>query len=360
MRGLEVTLPLSKITRTASAKRVATFCLRLLYWLIIVMIALVVYFLFLYVSNISSFERGSVGAMVYGTAHRPYVYRTLLPSTVRLIVPFVSNDVVEVASSNPLIEAALSRFDSTNYPVESLLMLVGMFLCLLGFVWSLRFLMRSVGYLHWTVNWFPIICLLLLPSFFPDGKYYDWPTLFLFTLGLALLTRQQWVVYILVFTLATINKETSIFLTMAFTVYFYRRLERRHFVYLLGIQSIIFVTVRLLLLQIFQNNPGAAVEFHLSEHLFAVQANPLAVLTPLAMFAVLISRRWQEKPEFLRHALVIVLPLGIMQLLFGIPYEIRVYLEVFPVVLLLVAGGILRSSMLYQKSSDLPTYLATS
>lgn len=345
---------LSRITRTGPAKRVATFCLRLLLWLITVIIALVVYFLFLYVSNISSFERASVGAMVYGTAHRPYVYRTLLPSTVRLIVPFVPDDVVDIASSNPFIKAALSRFDSTNYPVESLLMLVGMFLCLLGFVWSLRFLMRSVGYSYWTVNWFPIICLLPLPGFFPDGKYYDWPTLFLFTLGLALLARQKWVAYILVFTLATINKETAILLTMAFTVHLYRRLERRHFVYLLGIQSIIFLTVRLLLLWVFQNNPGEVAEFHLSEHLVAVQANPLAVLIPLAGLVVLISRRWQEKPVFLRHALVIVLPLGIMQLLFGIPYEIRVYLEVFPVVLLLVAGGILRSSMLYQKSSDLP------
>ena len=344
---------LSKITRIGPAKRVAIFCSRLLYWLILIMIALVVYFLFLYVSNISSFERGSVGAMVYGTAHRPYVYRTLLPSTVRLIVPFVPDDVVDIASSNLFIKVALSRFDSTNYPVESLLMLVGMFLCLLGFLWSLRFLMRSVGYSHRAVNWFPIICLLLSPAFFPNGKYYDWPTLFLFTLGLALLARQKWVAYILVFTLATINKETAFLLTMTFTVHFYRRLERRHFVYLLGIQAIIFLTVRWLLLWVFQNNPGGVVEFHLSEHLVAVQANPLSILIPLTMLVALIGRRWQEKPVFLRHVLVIVLPLGITYLFFGIPYEIRVYLEVFPVMLLLVAGGILRSSMLYQKSSDL-------
>jgi hypothetical protein len=319
----------------------------LVYWLAILLLSLIVFSLFLFVSNISSFDRGSIGGMVYGFAYRPYVYRTLLPSIIRLLTPLVPEGVVAIALQNPLVAIALSRFSTTVYLRESLLMLGGMYLSLLGFIVALRLLMRAVRFTEWAVSWVPVVCLLLLPSVFPDGKFYDFPTLFLFTLGLVLLVQQRWSAYLPTYTLACINKETAILLALVFAVYCYQRVARRSFAYLLSAQLVVFAVTRLWLMWVFRDNPGQVVEFHLPEHLAATMASPQALLLPVAGLAVLIGYRWREKPVFLRNALIIGVPLGILHLFFGAPYEIRNYLEVLPITLLLVVGGIFQPSTLY-------------
>jgi hypothetical protein len=322
---------------------------RLLYWSIVASLCLAVYFAFLYVSNISTFDGGSVAPMVYGTAKRPYVYRTLLPSLVRITAPLIPDTAVRETISLRIVRAGLSRFEWEAYPAETLLMFIGMYLCVIGSFWAFRHLMISNGFNSWSASWLPFGYLVMLPGFFSDGKYYDWPTLFLFTLALSLLKNKHWTSYILVLLFTSLSKETSILLILVFAVHYFKKLARPTWLSLLGIQTLVYLTVRLALIFYYRFNPGGVVEYHLQDNLIAFQEDPLTSLLPIGLMIILIGHRWQEKPRFLRDALFIVGPLGLTKVFFGMPYELRVYLEAFPVILLLMAGGIFRSDMIYRE-----------
>ena len=320
-----------------------------IYWLLILLISAVVLYLFLFVSNISSFEGGSFEAAITGTGHRPYVYRTLLPTLTRIFAPVVPSRLIPEILENHLLAAAIARFSVPSYPAHALLALIGLYGALLGFVISLRMLMRRVGYSSWARNWLPVACLLVLPVFFPDGKLYDLPGLFLFTLCLALLVTRNWIGYLFVFSLASINKETAIILSVVFAVHFYGRISSKNFTALLGAQLSLWLAIRILIVWSYRSNPGALVEVHFLKQINSMVSNPLAVIVPGSILVVLIAHRWKEKPLFLRNSLIAMLPLGLLFIVLGMPYEIRVFLEVLPMLMLLVAGAVITSEFLYSE-----------
>jgi hypothetical protein len=220
---------------------------------------------------------------------------------------------------------------------------------LLGFVLSLRYLMRALVYPEKVVDWVSAAALPLLSPMFFAGYIYDFPMLFLFTLDLAMLLRRLWLAYLGVFLLASLNKETSILLTLVFSFHYWRNLERGIFYRLLAAQLILFIVVKMGLAWIFRANPGSMFEYHLPDQIRAIQSMPgLALFLGLILcgLGVLIARRWLEQPLFLRHALLITIPLGILYLFFSMPFEPRVFYELYPVVLLMVVNGLIRKKYL--------------
>ena len=253
--------------------------------------------------------------MIEGTAYRPYVYRALIPFLVRVferIYPF---------------RAELYTFAL-------------MFLALVGFVLSVRSFAIS---LWQSVGKADLVSLLsiagLIPFIARDGKIYDFPDLFLFTLGLLFLAQQKWKIFFIVYLLGCINKETMVFLSLVFAIYFFRRMSAREFWALLMGQVIVFCVIKLWITWTFRNNPGGVVEVHLVE-----QVKSLLYLPDFLLFyglfalcvAIFVLVDWHKKPEFLRFSVVALLPaLLVANLFFGVPYEIRTYLDVFPVLFLL-------------------------
>jgi hypothetical protein len=82
------------------------------------------------------------------------------------------------------------------------------------------------------------------------------------------------------------------------------------------------------------------VEYHLLHHFIALALEPLRVLSYLAgglIVVLLAARDWHRKPFFLRQGALVLLPLlFVLYLLWGFPLEIRVFYEVYPLLLLLV------------------------
>jgi hypothetical protein len=156
------------------------------------------------------------------------------------------------------------------------------------------------------------------------------------------MVRNRWRAFLILYTVACFNKETTILLTMVFTLHFFGRGSRmswKHYFQLLGLQLGIFFLIRLLITWIFRNNPGAPLEFHLLDHNVALLLRPYGY-TPLAVIlcvTLLVFYRWTEKPPFLRNGLSILIPLAGMTLLFGYLDELRDFYEVYPVLLLLAA-----------------------
>jgi len=302
--------------------------------------------------SLNETRRASFEGMVYGDAYKPYVRRTLLPTTIRLVAaacPTGCREPLEKAILRRPVPRLIAQLGwEQQLLLEYLVALVLIYGCLLGFVFALRDLFADLfatGGLVRDVA--PLAALLLLP--FISGEYhhwgeyghyvYDFSTLFLFTLGLRLLAGARWTAFLFVYFVACLNKETTILLTLVFVVHHARAatMPRSRFWRLLALQLGLFAIVQLALAFAFRRNRGEAVEFHLLDHNLALfRPLPMVALSFCLVLGLLVALHWRRKPRFLRDALWILAPLLVLTLLLGYLDELRDYYEAFPVVFLLV------------------------
>jgi len=310
---------LNRLVHGSSRPEVAqSFLYRLCLWVTLLASATSFFFLYLQFFNWNPDPRITLPGMVYGTAHRPFVYRVLAPALIRLL-----------AAITPL---------SLRFLAAAI-----MYLSLVGFVFAFRYLLSAL----WRPSLFTDLLsigaiLALTPFILSAGRHlYDFSTLGLFTLGFALMARARWTGYLLIFLLACLNKETALLLGLVFALHFYRKITAVAYRNLLLLQAALYAATRLTLAWVFRNNPGELVEYHLPQQFEAVAAHPGLTAAWLCLgvwVAGLVLYRWKDKPVFLRNALLAALPpLAVLFLFFGAPFEFRVFYEVYPVIFLLAA-----------------------
>lgn len=256
--------------------------------------------------------------MIDGTAHKPFVYRRLMPFLIRI--------VISVISIRPRIAASAL-----------------MFMFLIGFFFAIRYLASAFKGLEpysETVSLSSFFVLALLRFPYPYEQLYDFSTLFLFTLCLALMIRARWSMYMLVYTVGCLNKETFILLVIAFVASYYNKIKNRAYLIILVLQVIVFVAIRAGIMWYYQGNPGGTLEFNLSRHIEAMSKLPgLTVGYLLASMVCLwfAAKNWKSKPKFLRRTISTVSPIFLLlYFLFGSPFEFRVFYELIPIWLLMV------------------------
>ncbi len=318
-----------------------------LYLLVCVLTSVLIFGLFLRDPGIVGDAGASFYEQIDSSAHRPYVYRALLPLTarsIRAVVPeSVRADLVDWAfATDPVVDLFEREEWLLRSFVEFAIAIPLMYLSFLGFMWALRDLAGQMFHAsRYLLDAVPLIGLLCLPPFFTATNYvYDPPTLMLFTAGLALMERRSWSAYLIVFLLACINKETTLLLTVIFVLVSFTgplQLERRRFWLLLAAQILIVLLARLILMSVFAGNPGGAVNFTLFKNVFLLTGQTYTLPEVVTWIGVilLLFYRWPEKPLFLRRGLWILLPLFGLMLFFGLVNETRVFYEVYPLALLL-------------------------
>lgn len=335
---------------------------RFAYLVVCLVFAAIVFSIFVREPGINGYERAMFADMVYGKAHKPFVYRMLLPAAVRLtmaVIPsHVRRSLTESMGRNPIADKVFSKLRwEKEYAVEYGIALVLMFLSLLGFVFSIRYFFASVFSAPRIFgDVVSLVALLGLPPFFQNYSYlYDFPTLFLFTLSLALMVRARWRLFLPVFVITCLNKETAILLTLIFTIHFFNKekLDRSLFGRLLLYQLAVFLLIKGALFLIFENNPGSFVEFHFVNHnLLRLEPYPLSTVLTWIAVATLIFYKWYDKPDFLRHGSWIIAPLFFLTLLFGYVDELRDYYEAYPIVVLLMTHTVGNVLGVEVKNSD--------
>ena len=319
---------------------------------IIAIISLYVLISFVKLPGINGYGRAMFPEMIYGTAWKPFVYRTLLPTTVRVInevIPEgVHNYFTDKASSNSFFIQVLEKLKwEREFITEYLIAAVLMYLSLLGFVFVFRKLFEEIyNSPEWFVNLISIILLFALPTMFQYYSYvYDFPTLFLFTFGLVLLRQRNWKYFLILFFISCFNKETTILLTLIFAIHYYKdsNISRKLYTQLMVMQLFIFAVVKILLYFIFINNAGGFVEFHLVDRNYLI-FNGYSLNTFVVLVIIFLGTfsRWQEKPKFLKDALWIAVPLVILTFFLGFLDELRDYYEVLPIAILLISLNIAR------------------
>lgn len=309
---------------------------RSIYWMILLLFLAVCLLTYVIQSNMCDDPRMSLEGLVYGTAHRPFVMRALLPQLSGMITPLISGGLVDAAHANPVISQAMDEL-SRAYPVEAVATLLVMFGSLVLFAWSLRGLMREIGF---TPFWIAAAPFLIVPMivilFTPAAIIYDPAILALFTLALWLILRDQFGAYLVILGLANIAKETAVLLPLVYLVHHYPQINWRR----VAEQVFVVIVIRLLIVFAFANNPGGVVEFNWRDHLEDLQSETFVYIAQYVMIGVILFGafwRWKLKPPYLVKAAVVVMPvLTALHFVLGTPGELRVFAEIFPVLILLL------------------------
>lgn len=328
-----------------SVKRIIFFISRGFYWVVVLAVALFVFIVFLKAGVIGISPK--IKTILDGTSPRPFVYRVLLPMTANFFSPILrSRDALSVGTSfEKMIGSRIFtlRLNGRAYPREVVLIFIMMYVSLVGFSITIWHFLTALGYSSPIRYGAPPLMLLGAIFFFGFGYIYDFSTLFLFSLGLFLMSRQNWFWFLVVFALGTLNKETTIFLSLVFGVYFIGRLPRRQFIALLVTQLGIYGIIQGIIRFTYRNNPGYAIEWHLPDQVPAyvsiAQHTPyLLVVWGAACIIItfLVIKKWNEKPLFVRVALAILPFFLVLFIFWAYPLEIRDLLEVFPVVAILM------------------------
>lgn len=265
-----------------------------------------------------------LSAHVDGVAPKPYIFRALIPLSVRTLKVFL-----------PSLD-------------EKIIASILLYFSLIGYILSMRYLAKA----FWLVS-IPIDIAVLLspialaPLMIVANHIYDFGILFLFTLGLALLAHARYKWFVILFPFICLAKETAVLLTIFFAVFYVSRLNRRTYLRMLFLQGFVYVIVRVALTIAFRDNPGGNIDYHVSEWLLAISISPILLLSFYGILgiviAILVMFYWKDKPIFLRYSVVVMVPILLsLHFMFGIPYELRVFYEVFPALYLLSIFTIFR------------------
>ena len=173
---------------------------------------------------------------------------------------------------------------------------------------------------------------------------YDIATVALFTLALYyIFSLQNWK-YLVVFALATLNRETSFLLIIVYVV-FWLYCGRYTWLFHYGkwmtlCQIYIYGVITYPLRVMFQYNPGVVVLIEPMQNLQRYATHPLQTLLYVGVLGIVlwrVFRNWNSKPFSLRLAFVVMFPvLFVLYLVCGQSFEVRVFWEVYPLIVLLV------------------------
>jgi hypothetical protein len=179
---------------------------------------------------------------------------------------------------------------------------------------------------------------------YPVWYAWDVASVFLFVAGLVLLREQRWLLFYPLFALATLNRETSCFLTFAFVLTSIGRAPPARIALHSLAQLALWLALKLALWKIYLRMPGNRVfqsavdenwEALRDPKLLAGMAVSYALLwIPLLFFYRRIEDAW------LRRAVLVLVPFAIGMFFAGVFTELRIWAEMVPLVVLGALAGI--------------------
>jgi hypothetical protein len=311
-------------------------------------------------TNMLTEEYTALDSYIDGEAPRPFAYRVLLPEIMRGI------NAVTPASAEPVLDQLGERiagFGMTRWKVQSgprnrfprdiFWLGVLQFASVVGYGLVSASLYSAIcGEVdgnRWTI---PIAMLLFAAPIVLRGlgHIYDMTLLFFMACLLRAMASERYVLYLLIFAVSCVNKETTILMSVAFAAVFFRRMETPRYAAMLVAQLVIFIAIYLTLRVIFLHNPGTGVEVHWHEQ-FAYYKSHLRngyvialFFIAIALFLFLLTFRWGSKPLFLRRAAVMILPQMALVFCAAAPGEVRNLYEILPLISMLMLSSVVSMS----------------
>ena len=258
--------------------------------------------------------------LALGVAATPYQYRVLVPFLVRQLTP--------QAATEP------AAFKPGYWAVEFLALVA------LGFAVRRYLALFIRGQAMTSVLALSTYALLPFNYRLQDFYPYDVPSMLFFTVGLILIDQRRWLLFYPLFVVATINRETSIFLTVATAlIWFGRQPVHQTAVHVLG-QGVLWLLTKWWLFETFKGNPAfgyGLFQPQLKMNVVLLLEHPLSIAAALSTWAFLwipvIARYDRIRHPGLRRTLWLVPMVVAAMTLVGVVTETRIYAELLPVVM---------------------------
>lgn len=273
--------------------------------------------------------------LVNGTAFAPMQYRALVPWAIRGLR----------ALDLPVLRGW--KLDEYRLALD--------LISTAAVVYSTRWLLGRVGFSSRAAMLGSWLVPLMLPFVFlipPITRYYpyDLPAIAFFALCLGLMMDRRWVAFYPLFAVATLNRETTCFLTIAFVLASIGRQRLSSVFRHVAAQAVIWASIKLLLLEIYKSNNNPAYRLHLDLYRDRIPDNLDVLGDPFGatLFSILSVVVFAWVPLFvlrarIRHPFIEraiwVIPIYVGAMFYvGEMAELRIYGELLPLV---AAAGLL-------------------
>jgi hypothetical protein len=179
---------------------------------------------------------------------------------------------------------------------------------------------------------------------YPVWYAWDVASVLFFVLLLVLARERRWTLFYPLFALATLNRETSCFVTLAVVLASWRRAPFASLSLHAFAQLVLWLALKWALAAIYRRMPGDRV------FQSAIAENSEALRDPRSLAGLLLSygglwlplvlfyRRIED--EWLRRAVLVLVPFAVGMFFAGVYTELRIWCEMVPLVVLGAVAGI--------------------
>ncbi len=299
-------------------------------------------------TNILTEDRVSLQSFYDGTVYRPFAYRFLTPVLFRFaqdrlhvgvaaLPGFLKDKAADVC-------ARATARPATSCDTVVAYAAVGMgfcFLFLMSFYWLAGRLfghpliaLAGMGLAYLCVNATMRLGL---------SHTYDFAVMFFGTAMLLALEYRRLVLFSLLLALGFATKETLILYAGAAFFVNLGRIPLARNALFFAVQMVLFVVIHGAIRAHFAANPGEGHEYYLPGQIyFLTEHIVLPILMPLLLGVLLVFYGFAGKPETIRRASIIIAPWFVLYMIGGVPRELRVMLEIYPVVLMMLYDSCVR------------------
>lgn len=270
----------------------------------------------LYWETTIQLHTATIEMFVAGTANKPFAYRVLMPWLLGLVSGLNNIEDLKLVDVSLRVTTLFGTFLLLRfwlrYFVHPLLADVGPFLLGIILPWSFLF--------YWP---------------------YDFSGLLLWTACLICLVQRKYVLYLLLFALSTLNRETAFFLIGIFAATQWEKLGWRRTLQWTSAQFAVWLGIFISLRMLIHPIAGDPVEIHMLDNFvyltrgygYGPFEHWLQLLSGLGFLWLLAPWRWAEKSTFLKRACW-VLPFHAASLfIVGRLVETRMWYEWIPIAL---------------------------
>jgi len=199
-----------------------------------------------------------------------------------------------------------------------------------------------------------VLAFMLVFSLYP--KVYDLSTAASFALGLAWMVRGKWAPFLLSFPLMCLNRETAALLTVIYAVHFWGRLAFGRWMLMGLTQAAAWSVTRLFVVWSYAGNAGQDIYLRLFDNLKIYGHLPLVTALHWIALAWLVRRVFlslKRAHPLLKCAWLVLFPVLLMEyVVFGFPFEVRVFSEVWAVGWLLAFSVVKNSESIVFQNLD--------
>jgi hypothetical protein len=172
------------------------------------------------------------------------------------------------------------------------------------------------------------------------GHIYDFTQLLFMAALLGAMAAGRQGLYLVLFTCACFNKETTIFASIAYAFYFVDHLRRRTLVAMLLAQALIFGLIYFGLRRHYAGNPGQGMENWAAAQMAWLGRRTFSEYLAWTGGILLVAYRWPEKPVLMRRAAWVLVPHLALIVTSAYPGEVRNLYESLPILSLFVLRNV--------------------